>query len=234
MREVWVFRHIDCEGPGYLADCLSHHAWPVRLIAIDEGAAVPDNLDGAAGLVFMGGSMSVNDDLAWIEPELALIRAAAAAGLPVLGHCLGGQLMAKALGAKVSKQPQSEIGWHEVWRSADVSAAWAESLPARFLAYHWHGETFDLPPGSELLLSSEGCQNQAFALGRMLALQCHVEMTGAMIREWVERYGASLTASRDPWVQGGEAMLENIDARVDALQAVAGELYARWIGWLQR
>lgn len=193
MKPVRIFRHIDCEGPGYLAEVLDREGVPWELVAIDRGEAVPPALDDVSGLVFMGGPMSVNDPLPWIAQELRLIRQAVERGIPVLGHCLGGQLIARALGGTVEPNPVKEIGWHPVRRVAGAEdSPWGRVLPEEFLAFHWHGETFLLPPGAELLLESEACARQAFAVGPALALQCHVEMTEALVREWVERYADEL------------------------------------------
>jgi GMP synthase-like glutamine amidotransferase len=123
MRPLYIFRHIACEGPGYLAEVLARHNVPSRLIRIDAGDRVPDSLEGCSGLVFMGGSMSVNDPLPWLEQELSLIRAARAIDMPVLGHCLGGQLISKALGGEITRNPVKEIGWHPVRGSNTAGAA---------------------------------------------------------------------------------------------------------------
>ena len=114
MRPLTIFRHIACEGPAYLAAVLDRHAIPWQLVKIDENEPVPDTLDDCSGLVFMGGPMSVNDPLPWIERELSLIRRAQAENMPVLGHCLGGQLICKALGGTISANPVKEIGWHRL------------------------------------------------------------------------------------------------------------------------
>ena len=114
MNPVAIFRHFPIEGPGYFATFLELHGIPWQLIRIDAGDAVPSDISAFSGLAFMGGPMSVNDELPWIAPVLALIRAAQVADMPVLGHCLGGQLMAKALGGTVSRNPVKEIGWGEV------------------------------------------------------------------------------------------------------------------------
>ena len=114
MKPIAIFRHAAAEGPGYLAEFLDTQQIPWRLIAIDAGNAVPRSAEAYSGLVFMGGPMSVNDDLPWIPPVLALIREAVATDIPVLGHCLGGQLISKALGGTVSRNPVKEIGWGEV------------------------------------------------------------------------------------------------------------------------
>src|SRR3972149_1439134 len=122
MQPILVFRHAPHEGPGYLADYLDRRRLPYRLIRVDQGDPIPTSLDGISGLVFMGGPMSVNDPLPWIPPVLALIRKAVAADLPVLGHCLGGQLISKALGGAVTKNPIKEIGWLPVERVAGPGA----------------------------------------------------------------------------------------------------------------
>ena len=110
MKPVAIFRHAPTEGPGYFATYLDRYGVPWEVIGIDEGEAVPAGAERFSGLVFMGGPMSVNDDLPWIAPALKLIRAAAGGGVPVLGHCLGGQLMARALGGEITRNPVKEIG----------------------------------------------------------------------------------------------------------------------------
>ena len=126
----------------------------------------------------MGGPMSVNDRLAWIPKVLRLIRAAVAADIPVLGHCLGGQLLSKALGGRVRANREKEFGWLPVARvDSPQTESWLAGLPPRFEVFHWHGETFSLPAGATHLLRSRYCRNQAFVLGKNLGLQCHIEMS---------------------------------------------------------
>ena len=229
MRPLTVFRHISCEGPGYLAEVLERQAIPYRLIKIDANEPVPDSIEDSAGLVFMGGPMSVNDPLPWIEPELALIRMAQDRGLPVLGHCLGGQLIARALGGTISANPVTEIGWHPV-RSASTAAAddWLRGIPAEPTLFHWHGETFSIPEGAELILENDNCVHQAFAIGNTLALQCHVEMTAPMVSEWAALYKDELQAVTAT-VQSEEQMTTQLAEKVSAAQQVADRLYQRWL-----
>jgi len=227
MKPILIFRHIACEGPGYLAEYLQGRGIPWRLVAIDAGEPVPKTVDEAGALVFMGGPMSVNDNLAWIADELSLIRQADERGMAVLGHCLGGQLIAKALGAHVYPNAVREIGWHEVSQCA-AESPWLTGLPARFEAFHWHGETFDLPPGAIHLLRSASCHHQAFARGSMLALQCHVEMTEAMIKEWAELYREQLVESCGG-VQSYDVITTALATRVARLNAIAERLYDAWL-----
>lgn len=125
--------------------------------------------------------MSVNDDLPWLQPVFELIRTAVADGVPVIGHCLGGQLISKALSGAVTRNPVKELGWGEVMATAAAARDWLGDLE-RFAAFHWHGETFAIPPGATRILRSAYCENQAFVMGPHLGMQCHVEMTAAMIR----------------------------------------------------
>ncbi len=234
MKPIAVFRHYPTEGPGYFATFLDRHSIPWQLIRIDENDGVPTLPDGFSGLVFMGGPMSVNDPLPWIDPACALIRAAIAASLPVLGHCLGGQLITRALGGTVTKNPVKEIGWWPV-RVLDHTAAhhWFGG-PDGFDSFHWHGETFSIPPGAQRLLESKHCPNQAYALGKTLAMQCHVEMTEKMIRQWCRDGAAEIAAADSPAVQSPEHMQTNMGARITSLNAVAERIYTRWIAGLKR
>jgi GMP synthase-like glutamine amidotransferase len=233
MKPVAIFRHTPTEGPGYIADFLDEHSIPWRLIRIDTGEPVPQDAGAYAGLVFMGGPMSVNDDLPWIAPVLELIRAAARRDIPLLGHCLGGQLMARALGGAVTRNPVKEIGWGKVAvADNDTAHTWFDTEHT-FEAFHWHGETFSLPPGALHILSSAYCINQGFALGKHLGLQCHVEMTEDMIRSWCAAGAAEIASSAtSPGVQSAALMQAQMADKLPRMRAVARHLYQRWINGL--
>lgn len=237
MKPVAIFRHLSTEGPGYFATYLDRRHIPYQLVRIDAGEPVPTDIGGFSGLCFMGGPMSVNDDLPWIAPALALIRDAVAREVPVLGHCLGGQLMAKALGAPVTRNPVREIGWGAV-EALDTpeSARWLGDDLRSFLSFHWHGETFAIPEGAVRILSSQWCNNQAFVLGKHFGLQCHVEMTAELIRTWCLDWNREVTAlaRRTASVQTPEEMESGIDDKVRALNAVADRIYDRWTAGLER
>jgi GMP synthase-like glutamine amidotransferase len=230
MKPVAIFRHSSIEGPGYIAEFLDRHDIPRQLVRIDQGDAVPADAAQFSGLIFMGGPMSVNDDLPWIEPTLELIRQAVGRDIPVMGHCLGGQLMARALGGVVAKNPVKEIGWGKVTViPGETADAWLGDMRS-FDGFHWHGETFSLPSGAVALLSSRHCVNQGFALGKHLGLQCHVEMTGSMIRAWCENGAGEIAASTDsPGVQSAAVMQAEMDGKLPQLHATADRLYARWL-----
>ena len=204
-------------------------------MAVDAGDAVPRDARRFAGLVFMGGPMSANDDLPWIGPALELIRDAVRKDVPLLGHCLGGQLMAKALGGAVRPNGVKEIGWSEVrvLHSA-LARDWLGETQG-FESFHWHGETFSIPPGATRLLSSAHCENQAFALGKHFGMQCHVEMTAELIHDWLESGAHEIHASRQsPAVQCPDEILADLEGRLERLHRIAGRIYERWLEGLSR
>jgi GMP synthase-like glutamine amidotransferase len=237
MRPVAIFRHSPTEGPGYFAIFLERHGIPWRLVAIDEGEAVPAGADAYSGLCFMGGPMSVNDPLPWIAPVCALICDAAAKGIPVIGHCLGGQLISKALGGQVTKNPVKEIGWGQAaGESNDVAGHWlGEQLDRRSTVFQWHGETFSIPPGATRILKSDYCANQMFVVGPHLGMQCHVEMTLEMISTWCAQWSDEAAAvAHQPSVQAPVDMLAGIPAKLPAMRELADQLYTTWLDGLKR
>lgn len=236
MKPVAIFRHAATEGPGYFATFLSERSIPMELFKIDEGVAVPQDAASFSGLAFMGGPMSVNDDLLWIPKTLELIRDAVARDIPVLGHCLGGQLMAKAMGGTVGRNPIKEIGWGEVTvLNNPVAHAWFNGIPTQFESFHWHGETFSIPDSATRILESAYCPNQAFALGKHLGMQCHVEMTEEMVKSWCAVGADEISAAlSSPAVQTPEVMQQGMATKVNALNEVASMLYGRWIAGLMQ
>ena len=173
--------------------------------------------------------MSVNDDLPWIPQVLELIRDAVRKDVPVLGHCLGGQLMSKAFGGSVRANPYKEIGWGEV-RVCDngVARAWLGELQA-FETYQWHGETFSIPPGATRVLENAHCANQGFAIGKHFGMQCHVEMTADLVKTWIASGAEEMREHRkSPAVQAADEMQQDLQPRLDRLHQVADRLYDRW------
>lgn len=235
MKPVAIFRHATSEGPGYFATYLEQRSIPWQLVALDAGEPVPRNAARYSGIALMGGPMSVNDDLPWIAPLLELIRDAVRRDLPLLGHCLGGQLIARAFGATVGPARAKEIGWGRVEVAANaVAREWFGELQA-FEAFHWHGETFTIPPGATRVLGSALCPNQGFALGKHFGLQCHVEMTGELVRNWCELGRSEIEQSASsPGVQPPEEIQRDLARRVAALHQTADLVYGCWSARLSR
>jgi len=229
MKPVAIFRLYKIEGPGYLGSFLDANSIPWELFKIDEGADFPSGPEKYSGLVFMGGTMSANDDLPSITGALVLIRQAIRDKIPVLGHCLGGQLLSKALGGKVSRGVIKEIGWGKVVVADNIIARqWFDNLYG-FESFHWHGEYFTLPDGATRLLSSKYCENQAFSVGVHLGMQCHLEITEKMVSTWYEEGVKEIENSSGPAVQSLEEAHANLTNRVTALNEIAKNLYLKWI-----
>ena len=235
MLPVLIVRHTATEGAGYFSEFLDQHGIPWQLLRVDAGDALPANLNGYSGLCLMGGPMSVNDDLPWIAPELALIREAVAQQRPVIGHCLGGQLLSKAMGGVVCANPVKEIGWGEVRvTDAEAAAEWVGEAQSLWV-FHWHGETFSIPPGGTRILDSAYCSNQAFLLDdRHIGMQCHVEMTPSMIQTWCASGADEIANSPSPAVQSPEVMQADMEVQTQLLHRIADKIYSRWIQGLKQ
>ena len=231
MKPVAVFRFSDTEGPGHFATFLDASRVPWTLVKLDAGEPVPVSAQAFSGLAFMGGPMSANDELPWTQPVLALMRDAVGQGVPVIGHCLGGQMLARALGGKVSRNPVKEIGWNPVQvEGTPLAREWFGDDVSRFTTFQWHGDTFTIPPGGERILTGAHCPNQAYVVdGRHLGLQCHVEMTAEMIASWIDSGSGEVRANlASPAVQPVEAIQEEMPAKLPELNRTAERLYRRW------
>jgi len=235
-KPVAVFRYSDTEGPGHFATFLDANRIPWRLYKLDEAEAVPPTSEPFAGLAFMGGPMSANDPTPWNGPVIDLMRDAVGRRVPMIGHCLGGQMMSRALGAEVTRNPVKEIGWNPV-KAEDTPAAreWFGGDLAGFITFQWHGDTFALPRGAERILTGAHCANQAYVYDdRHLALQCHVEMTPAMIESWIASGAGEIEANRtSPAVQPASRITGEMDARLPDLSRNAERLYRHWITHLR-
>ncbi|HEX5421610.1 MAG TPA: type 1 glutamine amidotransferase, partial [Gammaproteobacteria bacterium] len=217
------------EGLGSIAGWLGAAGCEVSVTRLFETPRLPV-AESVDFLIVMGGPMSANDEteLAWLAPEKAFIRRCIEHGKLVLGVCLGAQLIASALGARVFRAPAREIGWLPV-RAVRISEEEPGdddfAFPASIDAFHWHGETFDLPPGAKRLAESDACENQAFQLGRrVLGLQFHLETTPESAREMVSHCRAELEPSR--YVQSEAAILGASAAKYAAVNGLMSELLA--------
>lgn len=175
--------------------------------------------------------MSANDPLPWIVPLMDLVRGAVAADIPVIGHCLGGQLMARALGARVERAAEPEVGWHRVRLDDPAAREWFGEVDD-FPTFQWHYDTFGIPPGARRLLTGEVCVNQAYEIGNAIGFQCHIEMTRTMVETWCREGARELEAPRGPAVQSAEEIMTGLDRRLAELSGVADRVYERWCGRL--
>lgn len=191
---VLVFRHVPLDPIGRIAAILNARGIPWSYVDLwQDGEREPAEpqvaLASATGLISLGGPMSVNDPLPWLRREEHYIREAIARAIPVLGICLGAQLLAKTLGAKVCPMQHKEIGWFPVrlTEAGQNDPVLGASGRERFW-FQWHGETFDLPHGAELLAKSDLCSHQAFRMGTNLyGVQFHPEVLPETIAEWCDQ-----------------------------------------------
>jgi len=220
---ILAFRHIPCEHLGLIARELEARGIGCEYADLYRPDAPLPNHSDFDGLIVMGGPMSVNDGLPYLELEKQAIAEAIAAGRPVLGVCLGAQLIASALGARVYRNSSKEIGWFDVRFTPEASgdALFAGARPTETV-FHWHGETFDLPPGAVWLAHSGLTRHQAFRFGRATyGLQFHLEVTPPMIEDW---------CAQD--VNCGD--VRELDAPIDAwrnaarLEALSQQIFGRW------
>jgi GMP synthase (glutamine-hydrolysing) len=225
---VLVLQHIACEPPGVYEDVLLERGAAIERVEVDDGDALPSWRRFEA-IVAMGGPMSVNDDEAfpWLREEKALIAEAVRAGTPFWGVCLGVQLLASSLGARVYTGAEPEVGVLPVELTdealRDPVFAW---MPRTLPTLQWHGDTFDLPEGAVRLAGSPAYPNQAFRFERAYGVQFHLEVSPAMAREWaqVPEYAASLERT-----VGAQVLLGGVEERADEMLALGRTLFEGWL-----
>ena len=225
-KHALVLQHAAPEGPGLIGAALAAKEIGARIVRIDHGQAVPASIGDHAGLVVMGGPMSASDAAPHLAAEKALILDAIAKKRPVLGVCLGAQLLASALGAKVAPGPRREIGWHPVRVKPEAREdALFHDVESGFTPLHWHGDVFELPKGAVSLASSALTEHQAFRHGRSWGLLFHVEVTRAMVEEFANLFRGELAEAG----LTAEALLTGMARHLGAAGDVGARLFRRWV-----
>ena len=231
---VLVLQHIACEPPGVFEDVLLERGATIQRVELDEGDALPPSLEGIDAIVAMGGPMSVNDEHEhpWLAAEKALIRRAVADGMPFWGSCLGVQLLASSLGARVTRGAAPEVGVLPVFatpEAADDPVFSGLAWPRPTL--QWHQDTFDLPEGATLLATSPAYPHQAFRVGPVAyGVQFHVEIDASMADEWA-RVPAYIASAESVLGPGGlDRLLGDFRSSMETMQADGRTLFQRWVG----
>lgn len=226
-----VLQHIACETPGLYEDLLVERGAIIDRVELDEGQPLPD-WRGADLIVAMGGPMSVNDDhvLPWLTDEKRLIAEAVSAGTPFFGACLGVQLLAAALGARVYPGPEPEVGLlavalTEAGRRDPVTS----ELPDQLLTVQFHGDTFDLPQGAIHLAESDAYPNQAFRWKQAYGVQFHLEVSSQMVAAWLEIPAYAEYLERTLGAGGGQRVLRDVQSEQTALAGYGRRLFAAWL-----
>lgn len=230
---VVVLQHLDWESPGLYLEVLREHNATCWQVELDQGDILPEDLSGVDALLVMGGPMSANEEERhpWLSGEKRLLASAVSEDIPVFGVCLGAQLLAASLGARVYRGGNPEVGVLPLSTSAAAGGDPVFSvLPQQFLAFQWHDETFDLPRGAVRLASSETYPNQAFRIGcAAYGLQFHLEVTPAMMSHaaTVPEYAAALAAIDPPLDFDG--LSGAFTAASETLADYARQLFGRWL-----
>jgi GMP synthase-like glutamine amidotransferase len=213
---VLIIKHVDIEGPGVIEHCLKQRAIPYRVICLETGDSVPAP-GGFTHVVILGGPMNVyeEDHYPFLKSEDLFIKEAIQRGKHVLGICLGAQLIAKALGARVTKSPVKELGWSEVTLTEEGSKdPLFGVLPKVFPVFQWHEDTFEIPRAGKRLVTSTAVPNQAFRYGdTVYGLQFHLEVTPEMILGWTDEYGEGTPSLRTAILTATEREFGNFTAR---------------------
>lgn len=230
MKPILILQHKTLDSPGYLTTWLEKHH--IDYIVIDgETINFPDSIAPYSALAVLGGSMSVNDPLLSNRQAEILILQAILRDIPVIGHCLGGQLLAKALGATVSKSYKPEIGWQPIqYANSAESIKWFGKNPTPAVM-HWHYESFSIPEGATLLATSDACYNQAFSYGKHLAMQFHIEIDSNKAITWANDIDPLWDEAKATYnsVQDKNEILEGISVHIDKHQQTGDNVYRTWL-----
>jgi GMP synthase (glutamine-hydrolysing) len=232
MPFLYVLQHLAAEPLGTIGDALKARAVKAKYIRVFEGEPVPNDMNGASGLVVMGGPMGVYEqkEYPFLSHEVRLIERALRAEKPVLGICLGSQLIASALGAEVTKANRKEIGWFPVslTEAATVDSVLSEGQDS-FIAYHWHGDVFDVPTGVRSLASSAQTQCQAFAYGNSAYGFLFHQATQEIVENMVRGFEDELDEERiDP-----AEIIDQTLAHLPAFQKIAASVFQRWASLIE-
>jgi len=233
MAKIWVLQHHPAENLGGIADALEGAALAWQYVRVFNRQPIPRDMKGAGGLIVLGGAETVYQlsRYPYLRDEIALIENALAEGKPILGVCLGSQLLAAALGAQVRRGTQREIGWYPVrLEEAAAEDRLTRGLPREFTAMHWHSDVFDLPSGATPLASSDLTEVQAFRYGNSAyGILFHAEITREILTALVMEFGEGLKRAGID----GDAITTQIEVHLPKLETIGAQIFARWAAPIQ-
>jgi GMP synthase-like glutamine amidotransferase len=231
MKPVLVLENQLPEKRAYLGTWLDANNIPYEVFNAETHKEFPNSINNYSALAIMGGAMSVNDPYYTHRQAEVLILQCMYRDMPIIGHCLGGQLIAKALGAKVDRSPAPEIGWQKItYLDEPETKEWFGESPTDKVI-HWHYESFELPSGAKLLATNEACQNQAFSIGKALAMQYHIEIDEEKISYWVSEDDEKWAENRSLYesVHDKDTILDGILPYLSNHQRTADHIYRNWL-----
>ena len=229
MLPIYIVCHADCRPSAYLCSYFDKNNILYKKINAIKNDINSLDLTAVAGLVFMGGPYSVYDNLPWLKDEFQLIQRAIDADIAIMGVCFGSQLVTKALGARVYKAEQMELGWHMI--EADTSKL--DHLPPlklekNFEVFEWHEDVFSIPDGAIPIFSGTHHENQGYLSGNILVMQFHLEMTEHMVKQWLQCYKDCLPEP-SPSVQSPQQLTERLSEHLNNLHKNADIIYDWWL-----
>lgn len=236
-KTALILQHTQEERGGLFEEILLEQGWKVEILPLFSGSSLPPSIEEFGLILVLGGPMSANDEEIhpFLKYELPFIRKALKIGHPVLGVCLGAQLMAKALGAKVYPGPYKEIGWY--WLSQTPSARSDpvfSRLDPYFLVFQWHGETFDLPPGAVGLAGNMAYPNQAFRVGELMyGVQFHLEVTEPMIETWLSAWSDEIKEAK-PQPLTAREIFEDAHIYLERLQTQVHRFFSGYLSLVEK
>ncbi len=229
MKPIRIVHHQQRKLQTYLESYLRRRRIPFEVQCVDQNNPLLMDLEGLAGLVFMGGAGNVNQPTDYMQQELQLIRQAAEQDLPMMGVCLGAQLISKALGGAVCQNSSLEVGWHRVLKTHAIEhASWFADLPGQFEVFQWHAHIYEKPPGASVLAGNDCFSEQAYVLNNILAMQFHLEMTHEMIDYLIESYPEDLQEA-STCVQDAQQIRAQLAERLQGLHERADAVYDAWL-----
>ena len=231
MKPILIIQHLASDGPGNFGRWLTARGLSCEIVEVFRGQVVPADIAPFSGLCVLGGPMHAHDPLSHLDRTVTLIQLAMTLAVPVIGHCLGGQLLARAAGGRVVRHSEPELGWHRIERldNAEADRWFGAQLFATVL--QWHYDSFSIPEGAVPIARSEACENQAFTLdGIHLGMQFHVEGDAQKVNDWCDECSADLAEAADfSAVQQAAEMKRGTTRYFQDMERLSWRIYDQWL-----